>query len=251
MMKEMNIFNTGAEQSNQDTGITLYHGSCDIIECPLYGRGKPDNDYGSGFYTTKLFDKAASWAVGMGEINKSIVNEYKIDLSELKVVNLKDYGVLAWIAEVASNRMIKSELAADFLPDFIDKYKPDTSAADIIVGYRADDSYTDVISAFVDGLLNSTEVQRLFYRGELGEQYFIKSPKAFNAIQFVKYTNVDGMNVREQLDSESQARQEVFKFLNQRRLAVAKRHYVPPITIIDALESDYHYNSEYDFYEQA
>ena len=52
----------------------------------------------------------------------------------------------------------------------------------MIVGYRADDSYGDVIEAFMSGEISVEEVQRLFYKGELGEQYFIKSKEAFARI---------------------------------------------------------------------
>ena len=31
----------------------LYHGSDVILKKPLYGVGKEDNDYGSGFFTTE------------------------------------------------------------------------------------------------------------------------------------------------------------------------------------------------------
>lgn len=248
MLNSMNAFSNKQKQSN---AITLYHGSCDKVQKPLFGVGKSDNDYGSGFYTTRDFDKAASWAVSMGRHNAAFVNEYTLALDDLSVLNLRDYGVLAWIAEISANRAIRAELAADFLPEFIAKYKPDTSNADVIVGYRADDSYTDVVSAFVDGLLNCDEVKRLFYKGELGEQYFVKSERAFDALRFVKCTDVRDSVVAGQLEAESLARQEVFNFLNQRRLAVAKRYYVSPVTIIDAIESDYHYVKEYDYYVKA
>ena len=36
----------------------------------------------------------------------------------------------------------------------------------------------------------------------------------------------------------------VYKFINQRRLAVIKRYQVPPITIIDAIANRYVYNKE-------
>ncbi len=36
----------------------LYHGSDVILKKPLYGVGKEDNDYGSGFYTTEDIEKA-------------------------------------------------------------------------------------------------------------------------------------------------------------------------------------------------
>lgn len=237
----MNLF---GNMDEEDNNVKLFHGSCEKIEKPLYGYGRFDNDYGRGFYTTKIFEKAASWARNMGNSDKAIVNEYEINLSPLNVVNLKDYGVLAWIAEIAANRAIKSELSEEFLPEFVEKYRPNTSKADIIIGYRADDSYTDVVSAFVDGLLNCDEVKRLFYRGNLGEQYFIKSEKAFQALHFSCYSDVSHYVNAEQTTQEVIARQEVFRFINQRRLAIAKRFYVPPITIIDAIDHDYVYNKE-------
>ncbi|MGN0722881.1 MAG: DUF3990 domain-containing protein [Treponema sp.] len=33
--------------------LILYHGSSKIIEKPVYGAGKPWNDYGRGFYCTQ------------------------------------------------------------------------------------------------------------------------------------------------------------------------------------------------------
>lgn len=250
-MQEMKVFGkVDNDNVTSNNRIVLYHGSCGVIEKPLFDYGRADNDYGKGFYTTKLFDKAVSWAKNMGNPNKAIVNTYSLDLTDLNVINLKDYGVLAWIAKIASNRPLKSELSDDFLDDFIKKYKVDTTNADIIVGYRADDSYTDVIAAFIDGLLNCDEVQRLFYKGNLGEQYFLRSKKAFNTIEFVKWTDVQHRDITEQMNLEITTRQEVFKFIDQRRKAIAQRYYVNPITIIDALEDNYVYNKEYGFYEE-
>lgn len=40
----------------------LYHGSLCIVERPEYGRGKPYNDYGLGFYCTETPDMAKEWA---------------------------------------------------------------------------------------------------------------------------------------------------------------------------------------------
>ena len=36
----------------------LYHGSSSIIEKPLFGYGKPYNDYGLGFYCTDSLEMA-------------------------------------------------------------------------------------------------------------------------------------------------------------------------------------------------
>lgn len=244
--QKIDFFDTDMSNKLQ---IDLFHGSDHVVENPCFGFGRDDNDYGSGFYTTRIYNKAVSWAKSMGSPELSFVNKYSIDVETLNVVNLDNFGVLAWIAEIAAHRPIKSELSSDFLPDFVNKYKIDTSNADIIIGYRADDSYTDVIGAFCDGLITCDEVQRLFYKGNLGEQYFIKSESAFRCLHFVGADNVSDIILEEEMRLETDARNEVFKFLSNRRLAVAKRFQVPPITIIDAISTNYHYNQEFCIYE--
>ena len=42
----------------------LYHGSSRIIEKPVFGYGKPYNDYGLGFYCTESLEMAKEWGVG-------------------------------------------------------------------------------------------------------------------------------------------------------------------------------------------
>lgn len=245
MMNRSTVFS-----QNPENPVILYHGSTQTIEKPLFNYGRADNDYGMGFYLTRLFTKAVAWAQNMGD-SDAIVNKYELDISNLNVLNLDNYGPLAWIAEIASNRPIKSELADEFLPDFIKMYKVNTDDADVIIGYRADDSYTDVISAFCDGLLNCDEVQRLFYKGNLGEQYFIKSEKAFNTIKFISSEDVTFRNTDEETMLEVEARNSVYSFIAQRRAAIAKRFNVPPITIIDAITNTYKYNKEFAYYEMV
>ena len=40
--------------------LILYHGSSEIIEKPIFGKGKAYNDYGRGFYCTENFELARS-----------------------------------------------------------------------------------------------------------------------------------------------------------------------------------------------
>ena len=227
--------------------IDLYHGSDHIVELPAFGIGKSDNDYGSGFYTTRIINRASEWALLYG-VKEARVSHYQIDISDLNVLELDSFGPMAWIAEVIANRGVSSAIAREFSVEFVNRYKVNTSNADLIVGYRADDSYGDVIEAFMSGEITVEEVQRLFYKGELGEQYFIKSKKAFACIKYIdaftpepsKETGVD----------ISTARKEVLHFLQQRRLQIAKRYQVPEITVIDAITNTYLYNRELGYYER-
>ena len=42
--------------------IDLWHGSSRVIKHPEYGLGKPNNDYGRGFYCTRSVEPAKEWA---------------------------------------------------------------------------------------------------------------------------------------------------------------------------------------------
>ena len=117
-------------------------------------------------------------------------------MDHLKVLDLSHEGVLAWIAEVVANRGINQEAANIVGERLVERYRVNSDYADIIVGYRADDSYTQVIEAFLLNQLNISEVERLFYKGSLGNQIFLKSEKAFEHIRWknaykVKQSEVD------------------------------------------------------------
>ena len=92
--------------------IKIFHGSDHVIRQPLYLGGKPDNDYGNGFYTTEYEDRARSWATLNGNPDLSVVNVYELDTENLQIMDLNEQGVLAWIAEVIANRGINEENAS-------------------------------------------------------------------------------------------------------------------------------------------
>ena len=78
--------------------MKIYHGSINIIEKPIYVYGKPNNDYGLGFYCTETLELAKEWSVDY-ELD-GYANCYELDLTDLKILNLnkKPYGVLLWLA---------------------------------------------------------------------------------------------------------------------------------------------------------
>ena len=42
--------------------LILFHGSPEIIQTPVYGKGKSYKDYGIGFYCTEHLELAKEWA---------------------------------------------------------------------------------------------------------------------------------------------------------------------------------------------
>lgn len=72
--------------------ITLYHGSVSVIEQPVFGKGKPYNDYGRGFYCTQSLALAKEWAVE--EDRDGYANRYALDLQGLKILDLSQRALL-------------------------------------------------------------------------------------------------------------------------------------------------------------
>lgn len=230
--------------------MRVYHGSDHVIKQPQYLGGKADNDYGNGFYTTEYEDKAKSWAALNGNPSNSIVNIYELDLDKLKILDLNSCGVLAWIAEVAANRGTNQEAADIVAGQLVNRYRIDAAEYDVIQGYRADDSYTQVIEAFLLNQINIFEVERLFYKGSLGNQIFLRSKKAFEHIKWIdayEVTLTEGDK-----KSDFIARQEVNRFLSQRMKTILLDGYeVTGITARYAIQNQLIYRKEDGAYEQT
>lgn len=58
--------------------------------------------------------------------------------------------------------------------------------SDIIIGYRANDSYFSYAGDFVNGTLSLSDLSEAMRLGKLGEQVVLKSKKAFKALTFVE-----------------------------------------------------------------
>ncbi|MCD8130453.1 MAG: DUF3990 domain-containing protein [Lachnospiraceae bacterium] len=226
--------------------MILYHGSDKIIPKPLYGFGKEDNDYGSGFYLCEDIEKANAWAVNNGS-DRAICNQYNFPVEDMNVLYLDECGTLAWIAEVVSHRGVSDEDTEYAAKLFAAEYKINTDDYDVIIGYRADDSYMRVIDAFFKGQLNIAEVDRFFREGELGNQVFIKSSKAFDAIKFLKSTEVKDRN--KYINYDAQARRKAANFLDNRRRQIVQDNYQPHgVTLKEVLSQKYAYDSSLKYY---
>lgn len=174
--------------------MVLYHGSDKVIEKPIYGFGKNTNDYGRGFYMTKELELAKEWASNVDE-KEGYVSKYKIDESKLKVLDLDkvDDKVLKWIALLVNYRNVKLKnpigiRGRDFL---IKNYLINVDNYDLVRGYRADDCYFMFARSFLNNEISLEQLGKALLLGKLGDQYVLKSKKAFNSIKFISYEKID------------------------------------------------------------
>lgn len=170
--------------------IKLYHGSEKIVQKPLYNYGKSDNDYGRGFYCTKDVELAKEWACQKDK--DGFVNSYSLDASGLNILylNSKKYSVLHWQSILVHNREV-DDLDNREAVEFLKKnYSIDTSKFDLIVGYRADDSYFTFARDFINDAITIQSLTKAMRLGKLGLQVMVKSEEAFNRLQFLGYESV-------------------------------------------------------------
>ena len=173
--------------------LTLYHGSTDIIEAPVFGKGKTYNDYGQGFYCTENIELAREWACLEGI--DGYVNRYTINLDNLSVLNLRDpeYSILHWLTILTENRKLCISTPAmrrgvEWLQNH---FHIDTISYDAIIGYRADDSYFSFARAFLTNQISLAQLSYAMKLGKLGEQFVLMSRKAFDTVRFEGYEAVD------------------------------------------------------------
>ncbi len=166
--------------------IILYHGSNKIIKKPVYGAGKRYNDYGSGFYCTQDLDLAKESAVS--ENQDGYANEYCLDLAGLSVLDLSkdNFGILHWLTILLQNRLfdIQSDFGEEARRYLIENFDVEYQKYDVIIGYRADDSYFSFAQDFLNNAISLRKLSCVMNLGKLGLQTVLKSERAFAQITF-------------------------------------------------------------------
>lgn len=115
-------------------------------------------------------------------------NEYSLNTENLKFLDLNKvpYPVLTWLTVLIQNRTFDSynQIQASAKEFLINNFIIDYENYDIIVGYRADDSYFQFAKAFLNNGITYKTLSNAMYLGKLGNQYAIKSEKAFSKLTF-------------------------------------------------------------------
>ncbi|MBE6006963.1 MAG: DUF3990 domain-containing protein [Sarcina sp.] len=182
----------------------IYHGSVKIIEQPVYGAGRKDNDYGGGFYCTEDIELAKEWAAA--DERGGFVNCYEVEEAGMSFLDLQQMPeekssfsaeerlVLQWMAVLLDNRPVRlgSPLEKKGKEYLLSRFLPDISKYDYLIGYRADDSYFSYARAFLSNTLTVGQLSAAMRLGDLGLQYVIRSSRMFERIRFCEAVSVDG-----------------------------------------------------------
>jgi len=166
--------------------ITIFHGSEKIIEHPIWGEGRKNNDFGIGFYCTESLELAKEWAVS--SLRDGFANKYILDTKYLNILNLNSsaYTILNWIAVLVEHRLfsITTPVARRAKSYLVEKFGVNVNAFDIVTGYRADDSYFDYAESFINNAISVEQLAQAMKLGKLGEQIVIKSKYAFTKLKY-------------------------------------------------------------------
>lgn len=206
--------------------IILYHGTKEANLTPKYGFGKKNNDYGQGFYTTPDKELAKEWAyTEYTQGDTKCVYSYKVDLSQLNVLDLTKLDSMHWVAELIANRKLnlnneEDDVTLYRVKEVIKRYKLNTSMYDVIIGYRADDKYFSYTTNFVSGRIYKLTMEEALRLGKLGLQVFFKSQKAFKELNKIqaKVERVPEIYNRYKRDREQQAYDDYIKALKLNKM---------------------------------
>ena len=200
---------------------TLYHGSESIINKPIFGIGNIHNDYGLGFYCCSNIGLAKEWASrknGFGYVNKYSIRDDRLNILDL---TKEPYGdVLIWTALLMNNRTIDKSLT-DAYPRELDylkqHYLVDVNKYDVIVGYRADDSYFKFPESFVKSDITIESLRKIYKAGNLGKQYVLISKHAFDLLHFEESLETNKESKTSYYDRKSKADKAYNDLINEDR----------------------------------
>lgn len=156
--------------------MKLYHGSIVSVKNPNLRQGRPNTDYGKGFYTTVDFDQAARWArirrdrAGGGN---AVVSVYEVDdmLLQKEDFRIMEYNgaTKEWLDFVVANR----------------RYAP-LHDYDIVLGPVANDNLYATISLYENGELSSEAAVVQLKTHVLFNQVSFHTEKVLAQLRFVE-----------------------------------------------------------------
>lgn len=129
--------------------LTVYHGGTDEIKSPLVHVGRPNLDFGPGFYITDLYLQAREWAEQIADLRDAspVVSVYHLRQQDIiRRCNAKIFTEYnnEWLEFVTSNRLGK------------DAWK----GYDYVEGGIANDRVINTVRLYMTGFISADEALR-------------------------------------------------------------------------------------------
>ena len=156
--------------------IIVYHGGTEAVVAPVCKFGRPNLDFGQGFYVTNLREQAMAWAHNMARNRKqtAIINRYRMNreaiLQDMRCKVFKAYDA-EWLEFIIGNR--NGENPAE-------NY-------DYIEGGVANDRVVDTVNLYTAGLMDLDTALRELSKHQPNNQMCILNQEIIN-----KYFAYDG-----------------------------------------------------------
>lgn len=155
--------------------MNVFHGSTKIIRQPLANAGRPNLDFGTGFYVTDLREQAVFWANRPVNNNRPHwLNIYELDINDIRNSDYRylrfDSYDFEWLEFVVANRRGEERW----------------QAYDIIEGGIANDRVFNTIELYVAGLTPREEaLEKLRYEKPNNQLCLIRQDLIDRYLHFV------------------------------------------------------------------
>ena len=86
----------------------------------------------------------------------------------------EEYNILSWLSILLQNRIFKisNDIAAEGKDYLLERFLPDYQKFDVIIGYRADDSYFSFANAFLNNAISLAQLEMAMYSVSSENRWF-------------------------------------------------------------------------------
>ena len=163
---------------------------------------------------------AKEW--GVSSDKNGYANCYELECEGRKLLNLNgpEYCILHWLAVLLENREfdVPSGLALEAKEYILENFAVNYEDYDIIIGYRADDSYFSFAQDFINGTISYRQLNNAMHLGKRGQQIVLKSKQAFEQIRFVGYEVAESSEwYARKMNRDKSARRQYFSVERNKR----------------------------------
>lgn len=160
--------------------ITVYHGSVIEVNKPIVALGRPNLDFGQGFYVTDLLEQANRWAtrIATRKMEKPVLNVYEFDIVAVKrnyrYLKFDSYDKL-WLDFIVSNR----------------KGKMCWKDYDVVEGGVANDNVIDTVEDYIRGRMSAEAALVELSKHQPNNQFCILKQEIIDLhLRFVESRNI-------------------------------------------------------------